>query len=140
MPIIEGISRLQCARAVFDPSAIAGERTAAAHILTGDVIPDNAVILGGFYDVITTFQSTDGGVDKATIAIHVNAANDIVNAVAIETGTPYDAGQQAIIPKFNTPETTSVKTTAARAIQATVGTAALTAGKLVVFLFYVLSE
>lgn len=139
MPISEGISRLQCARAVFNPTGITGERTVAAHILPGDVLPDNAVIMGGFVDVITTFVSA--GADAGTIAIHVNGANDIVTAIAIsDVSNPWDAGFQAIIPKINTPQTTSVKTTAARAITATVGGQALTAGKLVVFLFYVVSD
>ncbi len=139
MPYAEGIRRLQCARAVLDPSTNAGERTIAAHVLPGDTIPDNALILGGVVDVITTF--TSAGADAGTIALHVEGANDIVSAIAISNvGNPWDAGRQAIVPKFNTPESTTVKTTAARAIQATVAGQALTAGKLVVFLFYVVSD
>lgn len=136
MPMIEGISRLQCARAVYDFAVDGG--TIAAHTLRGDVIPDNAVILGGFIDVITT--CTSAGADAGTMAISVNSANDIVNAVAINAATDWDAGQRAIIPKFNTPETTSVKTTAARAIVGTIAAQAFTAGKFIVFLFYVVSD
>lgn len=132
----DGLGLLRCARATFNPTANAGERTVAPHTL-GVTIPDKAIIVGGFVDVITTF--TDGIADAATIAIHVNAANDIVNAVAIATGTPWDAGRQAIIPKMNTPESTSIRTTAARLVTATVGGVALTQGKAIIYLYYVQS-
>lgn len=128
--------KIKYARAMFDPSGDSAMRTVAAHGL-GVVLPANAVIIGGFVEVITTFQSTAGGTDKATIAIHVASANDIVSAVAIETGTPWDAGKHAIVPKMNTPESTSIKLSSAAEITATVGTAALTAGKLYVHLFYI---
>lgn len=130
--------KIKHVKALFDPSGDSAMRTAAAHGL-GVILPKDAIILGGFVEVITTFQSTAGGTDKATIAISVLSANDIVAAVAIETGTPWDAGFQAIIPKFNTPESTSIKLTAAKEITATVATAALTAGKLWVHLFYIQS-
>ncbi len=136
---INGLSRLGVARFEFDPSGDASMRTVAAHGL-GVTLPDKAIVLGGFIQVITTFQSTAGGTDKATIAIHVQGANDIVSAVAIETGTPWAAGLQAIVPKFNTPETTGIALTDDREVTATVAVAALTAGKLVGFLFYVLGD
>lgn len=134
----DGLGVRGIARATFDPSAVSGHRTQAAHGL-GVTIPDNAVIVGGFVDVITTFA--DGASDNATIAISVEGANDIVSAIAISNGgNPWDAGLHAIVPKANTPESTGIKLTAAREITATVGVHALTAGKLVVFLDYVLSD
>jgi glycine betaine/choline ABC-type transport system substrate-binding protein len=57
--------------------------------------------------------------------------------VAISTGTSWDAGFQAIIPKNNTPESTGIKLTAAREITATVAVEALTAGKCDIFVEYV---
>jgi len=133
-----GLGTLRVARAVFDPATNAGERTVAAHTLAV-TIPDNAVIVGGFIDVISTFSSPTA--DTATIAISVEAADDIVVAVAIATGTPWDAGQQAILPKANTPESTAVKTTAARLITATVAVEALTGtGKAEIYLYYVQSS
>lgn len=131
----DALSNLRVARATFDFAVDGG--TATAHGL-GVTIPDNAIIVGGFYDVITTFTSPT--TDDATLAIHVEGANDIVNAVAIDTGTPWDAGQQAIIPKANTPESTGVKTSAAREITVTIGVEAITAGKLVIWLYYVVSD
>jgi hypothetical protein len=136
MAYIEGIRRLQCARAVYDFAVNGG--TIGAKVLVGDTIPDNAVIQGGFVDVITT--CTSAGADAGTMAIHVEAANDIVSAVAINAATDWDAGLHAIIPKFNTPETTSVKTTAARAITGTIAVQNFTAGKFIVFLYYTVSE
>ena len=134
--LVDGLIRYGVARATFDPSANAGERTIAAHDL-GVTLPDNAIVIGGFVDVITTFTS---GTDVGTVAISVEGANDIVSAIAInDGGNPWDAGKQAIIPKANTPESTGVKTTAARAITATVAVEELTAGKLVLFLLYVVS-
>lgn len=131
--VSDGLGVLRVAKATFDPSAVAGMRTIAAHGL-GVTIPDNAIIVGGFIEVLTTFTSAT---DAATIAIHAQSANDIRSAVAISTGTSWDAGMQAIIPKANTPETTGIKLTAAREITATVAVEALTAGKATVFIYFV---
>lgn len=132
---VDGLGTLKVARATFDPSAIAAHRTVAAHGL-GVTIPSGSVIVGGFVDVLTT--CADGASDAGTIAIKVEGANDIVSAIAISNGgNPWDAGRQAIVPKADTPESTSVKATADREITATVAVHALTVGKLVVSLFYV---
>lgn len=129
-----GLGFLRVARATFNPSATAGERTIAAHGL-GVTIPDDAIIVGGFVEVNTTFTSAT---DAATVAINVEGANDIVSAIAIsDVSNPWDAGRKAIVPKANTPESTSVKLSAAREITATVAVEALTAGKATVFLYYV---
>jgi hypothetical protein len=129
---------LYVARATFDPSGDATQRTVAAHTL-GITIPSGAIVVGGFIDVITTFA--DGASDNATIAIKVEGANDVVTAVAISDGAnPWDAGKHAIIPKANTPESTGVKTTADRLVTATVAVHALTAGKAYIFLYYVQSS
>ena len=101
-------------------------------------LPDNAIIVGGFVDVITTLTSAT---DAATVAIHAQTANDIVAAIAISNGgNPWDAGLKAIIPKANTPESTGIKLTAARDITVTIAVEAVTAGKFNLFLDYVLSE
>ena len=56
------------------------------------------------------------------------------------SGAPYSTiGRKAIVPKANTPESTSVKTSQAREITCTVGTEALLGGKLTGFLYYVVS-
>lgn len=128
-----GLGMLRVARATFDPSAVSGDRTVAAHGL-GVTIPDKAIICGGFYQVNTTFTSAG---DSATIAIHAQGANDIVSAIAISNGgNPWDAGLKAVVPKANTPESTGIALTAARELTATVAVEALTAGKLTLFVYY----
>ena len=131
-----GLNAARVAIALFDPSAVAGQRTQAAHGL-GVTLPDNAIIKRAWYDVLTTFQSTAGGTDKATIAISAEGANDIVAAVAIETGAPWDGGLHDAIE--DSTAANMVKLTAARELTATVGVCALTAGKLLLFVEYVVS-
>lgn len=132
----DGLLPMGVARFTFDPSATAGMRTVAPHDL-GVTLPAHAIVMGGFVDVNTAFTSENA--NNGTIAISVEGANDIITAGAV-SGEPYVAiGRKAIVPKANTPETTAVKTTVARAITATVGTSALTAGKLTGFLYYVVS-
>ncbi|MBD2900785.1 hypothetical protein amrb99_97940 [Actinomadura sp. RB99] len=95
------------------------------------VIPKNAVIIGGFAEVDVV--PTSGG--AATLALKVEGAGDIIAAAAI-SGAPWSSiGRKSVIPVFT--GATSVKTTAARKVQATVATAALTAGVIDVVLFYV---
>lgn len=100
--------------------------------LTGQTaIPSGAVIVGGFVEV--TVAVTSGG--AGTVAVQVNAANDIVNAAAV-SGAPWSTtGLKSVIPVFT--GATAVKTTAARDISIVIGTAALTAGAFKVVLFYV---
>lgn len=94
--------------------------------LTGSLlIPSGAVVLRGYIDVIT--QLTSGG--SATIAAQVNAANDILTAVAVASWT---VGIKNILPASPTgalTAATSIKTTAARDVSIVIATAALTAGK-----------
>lgn len=126
-----GLGVLRVARFAFD-CAVAGNLPIGAHG-TGVTIPIHAIIVGGFVDVNTAFT----GDTNATLAIHVQAANDIISAAAV-SGAPYSTiGRKAITPKANTPESTSVKTTAAREITCTVATAALLTGKLTGYLYYV---
>lgn len=128
----DGLGVLRVARFTFDPSGDESKRTAEAHG-TGVILPANAIVVGGFIEVNAAFT----GGDSATLAIHVQGANDIVSAAAV-AGAPWSTtGRKAIVPKANTPESTSIKLTAAREITCTVGTAALLTGKLTGYLYYV---
>ena len=127
----DGLSRVRVATATYDFAVDGG---AISAIDLGVTLPDNAIILDGMVDVITTLTSAT---DAATIAIHAEAADDIVTAVAILTATDWDAGLHAI--KQLGTAATATKLTAARAITATIAVEAVTAGKFVVFLRYVLS-
>lgn len=117
-------------KCTFDPSATSGDRTIAAHTC-GLKIPKNAVVKFAAYKVLTTFTSAT---DAATIAIHVVAANDVVSAVSIATGTTWDAATIPIetIPKVET-STTWLVTTVDSDVTFTVAVEALTAGKMVVW-------
>jgi len=132
-----GLGALRVARFLYDgaglDSAGVSNLTVAAHP-TGVTIPANGIVVGGFFDVNTLFTSAAG---TATIAISVEAANDIVSAAAV-SGAPYSTiGRKAIVPKANTPESTSVKATVARIITCTVAVQALLTGKLTGYLYYV---
>jgi hypothetical protein len=130
----DGLNVMRTARATYDFATDGG---AISAIDSGVTIPANAVIVGGFVEVITTCTSAG---DLGTMAISVESADDIVVAVAIGTGTPWDDGLQAIIPKSNTPESTAVKVTTAKAITFTIAVEAFTAGKFHVYLHYVVSD
>jgi hypothetical protein len=131
----DGLGTMGVARFTFDAS-IGGNQGIGAHALSV-TLPIHAVVIGGFFDVNTVFHSA--GADAGSIAISVEGANDIQAAAAV-SGAPYSTiGRKAIVPKSNTPESTSVKCTAARAITCTVAGQVLTAGKLTGFLHYVVS-
>jgi len=110
-PSANGLGLFRVARATYDFAVNGG---AISAISSGVTIPDNAIVCGGFVDVVTT--CTSAGADAGTMAIHVQGANDIVSAVAISAATDWDAGLHAIVPKANTPESTGIKLTAARTI------------------------
>lgn len=134
-PSSDGLGTMRVARATYDFAEHGGTIGA---ISLGVVIPDDAVVCGGFVDVKTTATSAS---DAGTGAIHVQGANDIVSAIAISNGgNPWDAGLKAIVPKANTPETTGIKLTAARTITFTIAVEDFTAGKFVVFLYYLVGD
>lgn len=131
-PGVDGLGVLRVARATYDFAEHGG---AISAIGLGVTIPDNAIVCGGFVDVVTT--CTTAAADAGTMAIHVQSANDIVTATAVSAGgNIWDEGLHAIVPKANTPESTGIKLTAAREITATIATQAFTAGKFTVFLYY----
>ena len=131
-PAADGLGLFRVARATYDFAEHGG---ATGAIGLGVTIPDNAIVCGGFIDVVTT--CTTAAADAGTMAIHVQSANDIVTATAVSAGgNIWDEGLHAILPKANTPESTGIKLTAAREVTATIATQAFTAGKFTVFLYY----
>lgn len=99
-------------------------------VLRGDSVPSGAVIVDALIQVDTAL--TSGG--AATVAIKTEGAADI-NAAAAVSGAPWSAtgAKRATF----TATTAPVKTTARRTPTATVATAALTAGKFTVIVWYV---
>lgn len=125
---------------VYDPSANASQRGTGAHNLldvNGNalVLPDNTRVWDGYYEVITTFESPTTDDATLSIGIPTDDAAGIVAAVAIDTGTPWDAAAPKALIQVGTIAAISEKTTAARNVVVTVGVEAVTAGKLYVVLF-----
>ena len=104
---------------------------AVGAIPLGVTLPNKAIIARAFGDIITAFTSTGG---TGTIALGANTANDLLAAVDADTLS----GRFDLIPTGTV--ATMVKATAAREITLTVATAAITAGKAVFFLEYVISD
>jgi len=108
-------------------------------LVTGDTIigtiPANALITGGYVEVLTTFTSPTA--DTATIGIEAGTA-DLVVAVAIATGTPWDAGVQAMVP-VQTAATAIKVGTADVGLIVDVGVEAITAGKFIVVVEYTIT-
>jgi len=108
----------------------------------GDPLPDNAIIVRSYVDVTATFGGD--GDDTSTIAITSGeAANDVVTAAAIKTGTPWDVGfhegiQDGTAANF-------IKMTAASnqpqvVVDVKSTDTALDEGSMVIYLEYVISE
>jgi hypothetical protein len=116
-------------KCVFDPSANTSERTIAAHEC-GLTIPKKAIVTRAVYKVLTTFTSAT---DAATIAVKIVSANDVVSAVAISTGTTWDASTPVLGIPVTATAATWLTTTADSPVTFTVASEALTAGKLVLF-------
>lgn len=150
-----GLGARYIASAVYDTalndSSGVSNKTVAAHGL-GVYLPTKAVIINSWWDVITTFTSAN---DSATIALSVQSAGDIVAAIAIATtGDVWDAGLHGGLHGSYAEATVSgdtaildaarkaasyLKLTAERELTATVAVQALTAGKAVLFVEYVIS-
>jgi len=97
----------------------ASNKTVAAHPLAV-TIPDNAIVIGGSIDCIAAVTS-DG---NATVAISLVAANDLLTATGKASLTL--AAQLPLAAVIAAP----IKLAAAKPVTVTVGTAALTAGKI----------
>tara|TARA_R100000808_G_C2154335_1_gene165249 strand:+ start:7626 stop:8159 length:534 start_codon:yes stop_codon:yes gene_type:complete len=122
------------AKAEYDFAVDGG---AISAINLGVTIPDNAIIVGGFIEVITTCTTASG--DAGTMAIHLQSADDIVAAIAVSNGAnPWDAGIKDIVPDAT--GSTAIKLTAARAVTATIAGQAFESGKFNVWLNYVIGE
>ncbi len=124
---------VRCASATWDESVDVKTQTA---VPLGVTVPDNSLVLGCYVDVQTT--CTTASSDTGTGALHLQGANDLVAAVAVDTGTPWDQGIQVGIPKWTA--ATMFKTTAEREITFTIATQNWTAGKFTVHVFYIPTE
>ena len=135
---LDGENDVRILRFTFDPSTDVSLRATATHSMA-EVLPDNAVVVRGYYRVTTTFTSA---ADTATISIGI-PTDDVagfVAAIAINDGSnPWDAGWHEMI-QTGTAASFSEAATAQRAINITVAVQALTAGKLIGWLEYVIQD
>jgi hypothetical protein len=120
---------------------VAATSGVAKGIFGATSVPDNAIIVGGFVDVLVTFAGD--GDDSSTISIGLNSAVDVVAAVAIKDGgNPWDAGLHDILP--DSTGSTALKLTAARDLAVTWTVAAtdttLSAGEMDIVLFYIVGS
>lgn len=98
--------------------------------LRGDTVPSGAIVVNALIRVITPVTSGGAG----TLAIQVESAADVQAAAAV-SGAPWStAGAKR--GSALTATTAGVITTANRTPSAVIATAALTAGKFVVYTYY----
>ena len=135
MPVIEGTNRVKTAVGEFDFAVDGGAigtitlRSGPGDTM-GSELPIGSVITGGYIEVDTPF--TSGG--AATVSAGSEGAADLQAAAAV-SGAPWSTtGRKNIVPAGT--GATSVKTTAKRNLALTIATAALTAGKGRVVVFY----
>jgi predicted RecA/RadA family phage recombinase len=104
----------------------------------GSFFPDNSRIFHSFIDVTTTFTSAT---DAATISIGflVDDVAGVRAATAISTGTSWDAGLQAGI-QVGAVATASERLTAARQLNFVTAVEVLTAGAMVIYGDYYVSQ
>lgn len=128
-------NNLSCVRGTYDFSKVGGA-VGSFNLLDEDgvavKIPANALVLNAFAVVKTA--ATSGG--SATVALTLESAGDLLAATAVASFSA--AAKLQGIPDFGT-IADSVLTTAERTLIATVAVAALTAGKVEAFVFYVLT-
>ena len=132
VPIKEGVNspRIYTARGTYD-FTVEGGAVSTIGLMGATLLPAGITIIGGYVDVQT--QVTGAG---ASIACQVEAANDILTAVAIASWT---TGRKNILPQLGAGALTAstvVRTTAARDISIVISAAVVTAGRFHVVLFY----
>jgi predicted RecA/RadA family phage recombinase len=123
---VSGLSYKQVATAIIDATS---GMTVAAHGL-GVTLPAKAIVTRAYLDIVTPFVSTS---NDGTIALSVVGAGDLLVAVDADTLS----AQTECIPDGTAAK--MIKCTTAKELTATVATHAMTAGKAVLFVEYVLS-
>lgn len=127
---------LHVACSVFDPGVNADQRAQASHALTGDVIPEGAIIVGYFVKNDQTFTSAGG--DAGTIALSLDRYTGTVRtAVAIsDASNPWDAG--TILGMQSTATALTAPLSGGCHVIATVAVQNLTAGRCTIGIVYAL--
>lgn len=135
MPVMPGTHELKEAVGEFDFAVDGGAVSqitlrSPLYVSTGNDIPAGSVIEGGYLEVDTL--ATSGG--TPAVSVDVETAGDVIASGTLAATGLSTTGRKSVIPSFT--GATTVKTTVRRQIKVTIGTAALTAGKFRVVLFY----
>ena len=93
-------------------------------------IPDNAIVIGGYVDVETDLASAG----SATVGIGIQGAYAQFRDAAAFNG--FNTGASGLILDNNAPPNAGLKTQAALPVGIVIGTAALTAGKFHIYVYY----
>jgi len=114
-----------------------GFTVAASPVDLGFRLPDNATIVRAWYEVVTTIASAT---TAATLGLGV-ATDDAtgIKAAIVISDASWAAGYQDAVPD-GTAANFTTKSTAIRAIQATVAVEDITAGKVYLWIEYIDSE
>lgn len=124
---------LQCLAAQFD-SAVHG--TAVGDYGLRVRLPKGAIVINAFARVLTAFTSTNS---TATIAVKVEAANDIFMAAAV-SGAPFSTtGMKLAIPDLATVADYKVAT-AEREVTLSIAVEAILGGKADFYIMYVVNQ
>lgn len=113
--------------------AVTGDPSTAKNIST-QFVPTGAKVIGGWYKILTTFTSSTSA---STPSLQLVGANDLVSAIAINgSGSPWtiDLTKDRPLLAISTTLAASVKVQILRAVEA------LTAGKLIGVVYWVLPE
>jgi len=130
------LQAMRIARATYDFDVDGG---ATGDIGLGVTLPDNAILVHSWYQVLTTFTSATSDTATVALGIPTDDAAGIVAALAIADGSNiWDAGNHETI-QDGTAAAFSEKCTAARELTLTIGVEAATAGKLILWCEYVVS-
>jgi hypothetical protein len=131
MAVVEGTSRLKVWRGSYSFAVDGGAISTFTMRSNDGDIPIGSIVLGGFLDVATLLAS--GG--AATVAVQVEAANDLQTAITV-AGAPWSTtGRKVITPVLSTPST-YIKTTAVRNPKIVIAAFTVTAGVFDLVLFY----
>jgi len=131
-PAVDGLLVHRVARATYDVTG--GDSGAIGAHGLGVSLPDNAVVVRSSLEVITPF---DSGTNNETVSLGITSDGAVGILGLTDLGS---TGFQATIQDDGLAASYSTKTTAARELIATVAGEAATAGKLVLWVEYIISD
>lgn len=126
-----GFSTIQVGKAIYDFTVDGGAQGLITPVSTCN-LPANAIILGGTIDAVVAVTS----LGSATVSVGTSAGSSASALLAATAKASLSlAALLNAVPVFATP----VKLTAAGNITVTVGAADVTAGKLEIYMYFVVS-